>query len=299
MGWDLDVPWQRKQWEKENKQRAARMADMPLEDWATGYTEDEINKILRAGTQRTAGVPKAPAVPDWLKQPWMNVWPTPPGQYGRWGSQQDWSWYAPQAQVADQPHLAVINRLLPYLSPEDREVMARQLYIAGGGTAGPFASYLSATAAGATPAAPQGAVVQPFGQAPASGWLSAIRGTAAPAAKTGTYEDVLKSIEGVLENIPDNTAKAWAQSVFRAYRDYTPTTGMRGAEEEAVLKARLDELFASVPESAEPYAAAMQRLVQPSVRRPEYEWYELRAPQRTAPTNWSTAGNLRWNPAWM
>ena len=113
------------------------------------------------------------------------------------------------------------------------------------------------------------------------------------------YQDVLKQISGVLSSIQDPTAQAWAQSVFDVYQDWTPQMGMRTSEEEAVFQAQLADLFENVPEAAQPYAAVLQRLVMPTIRRPGQEWYELAAPERTTPTNLKEALNLRWNPAWM
>lgn len=235
----------------------------------------------------------APTVPAW---PTPTFWPTPPGQYARWGASGVGAGYAPTAAVADQPYLEVINRLLPYMARDDVEALSKQLYTAGGGAGGPFAGYLGLGAPG-TALSPTATSSVTWPGRPWSG--SSFWGTtpAAPAAPT-TYENTLAGIEGVLAKIPDATAKAWAQAVFSVYRNYTPSTGMRRGESEAVLKAQMDELFASVPESAQPYAAAMQRLVQPTVRNVAREFYELRAPERTAPTNWAALGYTS-NPQWL
>jgi hypothetical protein len=152
--------------------------------------------------------------------------------------------------------------------------MARYLYTIGGGETGPFANYLSATA---TPGA----------SAPTP-----------PAGTVSTYDDVLNAIGGIFANIPDQTAKNWVQSVFDVYRDFTQPTGMRSSEQEATFQAQLGELFSSIPDEAQPYAAMIQRIVVPTIRRPELEWYELPAGQRTSPSNLRTALNLTSNPMW-
>jgi hypothetical protein len=185
-----------------------------------------------------------------------------------------WSWYKPRAAVEEQPHLGVINRLLPYMAQEDVETLMGQLYTAGGGAGGPFRKYL-----GATP-------------------LPAYRPPTALGQPREGYKEAMKSISGILGGIKDDTGKAWAQTVWDVYRDWTKRGRMRTSEEEQVFKARLDELMASVPQGAEPYAAALQRLVVPTVRDPAREWYEMPAQQRTGRTNWAALG-YRWNPAWM
>ncbi|NIN65403.1 MAG: hypothetical protein GTO63_12040 [Anaerolineae bacterium] len=258
MGWDLRDPWQYEQWRKENRRRAERMADMPLEDWAADYTEDEINKIIRAG-ERYANK-QAPA-PSKARKPWV----PPPGTYGKW------PWYAPTAEVKGQEYLGDINRMLPYMAPEDVEVLTRQLYLAGGGKQGPFKTYLKAKPGPRTPT-----------------WRTRGR---------KPYRKATRQIRRILAGIKDPTARAWAQAVFDTYGDWRPKRGMRSAEQQQVFGARMEELMSNIPGAAQPYAAAIQRLVQPTVRRPGYEWYEMPARMRTAPTNWRVLG-YQYNPAW-
>lgn len=240
------------------------------------------------------GAGGVPVSTPWLQNPAYVPWAAPGGEYGRWGTRQNMGWYAPKAEVADQPWLTTINRLLPYMNPDDQTTMARQLYTAGGGAGGPFGGYLGTGVGGVQTPVPPSPPASPW----SGGWgkkqQRGVPKTPAPA----TYKKTLQSIQGVLDKIPDETARAWARSVFDIYTDMTKQTGMRGSEEEAMFKAQLDEMFASVPESAQPYAAALQRLVVPTVRRPAQEFYEKTAEQRTSPTHWGVAANLRWNPAW-
>jgi len=197
----------------------------------------------------------------------------PPERYAGWSR-----WYAPGAAVPDQPHLARINELLPFLGAEDVEALTRQMFVASKGAAGPYAKYLQAGAEGRP-------IYREVGGFPAP-----------PTA--GEAGDAEPQIRAILRKITDPVARAWAQAVFDVYRDWTPQVGMRGAEEEAVFQAQLEELFGQVPDAAQPYAATLQRLVQPTVRAPAREWYEMPEAERTAPTHWGQIG-YRWNPAWM
>lgn len=276
-----------KEWQRSRKERLGFLQEMerlgaPEVTESRPYRAEEMTTPGEAywrQRQRLEGrlgaAPRAPAVPSWLKEPWYQPWTAAEGQYGRWSTPENWSWYAPEAQLKGQPWAAIVNRMLPYMSPEDRPTVARQLYTAGGGAEGPFASYLQV---GAQPQGAPGGVPAP------------------PEARD--YSQTLASISAVLEKIPDKTARDWAKSVFDVYQDWTGQTGMRTAEQEAMFKAQLEEMFAAVPEGAQPYSAALQRLVMPTVRTPAREWYEMPAYMRTAPTNWRALGYAA-NPAWM
>lgn len=122
--------------------------------------------------------------------------------------------------------------------------------------------------------------------------------TPPPPIRPGTHRSTLRSISQILRKIEDPTAKAWAEAVFNVYRDWTPSKGIRTTEEQAMFDAQLGDLFNNVPEAAQLYASALQRLVVPSVSRPEQEWYEMPEAQRTSPANWRALG-LRANPMWF
>lgn len=390
---------------KEKRERlklAQKLADMPWEkdpytgrvtgrlpgEEGTTRSPEDVEKWLRAADR--AGRNGRPATPGTatsststadVSKPrtWRTLWPNPPDTYGRWGRQgakgkyQNWKdWYAPSGSVEDQPHLGIINQLLPYMNEDDVATMSRQLYVAGGGRTGPFADYLRASqirnpvyggrnrepskagwkrwtnwveSQGLVPADAaewwsnrplEGRVTDwedwwenrpasvgqdvgaPVTAAPTTtgapgGQLQTYTpgATTTPAATPGewptvpgrpavpgTYRATLNSIERILSGIPDQTAKDWARAVFNVYRDWTRRTGVRTTEEEQVFQSQLEELMNNIPESAQPYAAALQRLVQPTVRNPSREWYELPAAERTAPTNWSVLGYTQ-NPQWM
>lgn len=106
---------------------------------------------MEGDTTPTGGRGAKDTTPDWLKQPWRNLYPSSPGEYTRWGQRGErkyrhWDeWYAPEGQVEDQPHLAIINRLLPYMNAVDAETLSRQLYISSEGRKGPFKEYLRST----------------------------------------------------------------------------------------------------------------------------------------------------------
>lgn len=276
MGWDLSDPKQYKKWLEENRRRAAMYADYT---YLPGTEPPELETWQRIADRmaKKAGGGGTPPAPSWLKtMPSMVPWAAPAGRYARWGTPPKMEgWYAPEAQVEGQEHVALINRLLPYMAPADMETLARQLYIAGGGETGPFKTYKGAPS-GALPAGIPGP----------------------PPAQAGGYGKTLGAIEQVLDKIEDTTARGWARAVFDVYKDYTRRAGVRTAGQEAAFQAQMEELFASIPGTAQPYAAAMQRLVQPTVVSPAREWYELREQERTAPTHWGQLG-YRWNPAWM
>lgn len=219
-----------------------------------------------------AGRPKPP-------KPWpRKAFPAPPGQYQRWAGEAPtgWDWYRPKGKKKGEQYkyLGVINRMLPYMAPEDVKTLTRQLHIAAPGV---YKGYLGAT----TPTVPPAPTVE------------------TEAKGEGSYQRNLKAIQGVIGSIPNKEAKAWASSVFDVYLDNTPEAGMRTRAQEAMFKAQLDELMEGIPESAQPYAAAMQRLVMPTVAMPAREWYEMPQEMRTAPTSWVTAAGYKWNPMWL
>lgn len=310
MGYDITRRSEYKKWKKERRKLAEKLADMPLEPtrgqayWTrgqlyrpaagpppsipppTGYiggrTEADIagwgrvsrHRQARGGKGRGTQTPVVPsAAPEIPLVPEIPQ-ASPEGRYQRWGDQYGptgvGDWYVPGAKVPGQPHLRDINKLLQYMAPEDVETLTRQLYVAGKGAKGPFREYLGATGYGGELAVPG-----------------------------RPYEEDLQTISGILGGIKNPTARAWAQAVFDAYRDWTPPTGMRSSEQEQVFKARVEELMGNIPKAAQPYAAAIQRLVVPTTRDPRREWYEMPEAMRTAPTNWAIAAGLTRNPAWM
>jgi hypothetical protein len=200
-------------------------------------------------------------------------WPQPQERLGGW-------WKPVKISKAQKKkgygHLGVINALLPYMSDVDVDVMRRQVYTGAGGEKGlaeQFKGYIP---------------VPPVGPPPTT--VSAAR----PGGIGTAYRDINKALGG----IKDKTAQNWAKSVFDIYKAYTPKRGMRSRLQEKMLQTELDELFANVPEAAQPYAAAMQRLVKPTVAMPGLEWYQMPQAYRTAPTSWSAMGYTR-NPMWM
>ncbi|MFX1300893.1 MAG: hypothetical protein ACFFDE_08110 [Promethearchaeota archaeon] len=177
------------------------------------------------------------------------------------------SWYKPiAAPTKEYKEASAISKLLPFLgTTEDIQTVARQLYAKAGGKYG-AEQYLKPPPYGARAAAP----TTDFGSA----------------------------VETALGAIKDVKARSWAKSVWDIYREFTPTEGMRTREQQMMLRAMMEELMADVPDEAQPYAAIMQRLVMPTVRRPAREWYELPEHLRSTATQWGALGYTR-NPQWM